>query len=202
VLTQNGWDNEFCQPRAVARVFEGKDVLNVSDGGDQPFAGFGSFSTQPGALVTPLTEPMVNSTSTPFSTKGIILEGLHPESVVTINLRVLMERVPTLSETDLVVLATPSPTYDELAWRFYSEAIRTMPIAVPLNENFTGGWFKGVAKSIGKGVKAVAPVAKVVAKHALPLAGPKGALAAKLIEDVEASERKRKGKQKLKAGPR
>lgn len=188
VLTQNGQDNPFVQPTSVLRVFDGKDVLNVSDAtGPIPVSGIASFQRAANPLQLDAVLPYLNSSSTPFSTKGVILSRLHPDSVITVTCRFVMERVPTISETDLVVMARLSPAYDEMAWRYYSEAVRRMPPGVPLDENFTGQWFRNVAKTMANAAKKAAPVLSHVAQTALPLAGPKGALAAQMIRLAEQS---------------
>lgn len=182
VLTQGGMDNPFVQPSSRLRIFEGKDSQSVSDNSST----FSALSSN--AVITSTTNATynyyANNTPTPFHTSGCLM-SLPANSEITVNVRIVMERAPTLSEPDLVVLMRPSPAYDELAWRFYSEAARNMPPGVPLNENFTGEWFRNVAATIKKTAVNALPVVKHVARAALPLAGPKGMAVSALINRLE-----------------
>jgi len=88
-----------------------------------------------------------------------------------VNVRWLIERMPGPTETDLVVLATPSAPFDPLALELYSRCIRDMPPGVPLSENPLGEWFANVlgkvselAPVIGDAVGAFVPGASLIGK--------------------------------------
>jgi hypothetical protein len=87
----------------------------------------------------PIVGPDIHS---PLDTSGIHLTGLSYNTTLTLTVRWLIERMPGPQETDLVVLATPSPMYDPLALELYTKCMHDMPPGVMLKENPLGEWFK------------------------------------------------------------
>jgi len=96
---------------------------------------------------------------------GAYFTGLNANDVLTVNYNVYIERFPALSDLNLIVLATPSPSYDEVAIKAYSEVSRLMPTGVPQAENGLGDWFKGIVNTVAN-----------VASTVLPFFGPKAAI--------------------------
>ncbi len=84
----------------------------------------------------------------PLHQTGAILTGLSPQSTLTLTLNLYLERFPTVSEPEILVLATPSAKLDPLALQIYSEALMSLPVGVPANENGLGDWFAGVVKKV------------------------------------------------------
>jgi len=76
-----------------------------------------------------------------FHCSGAYFQGINSEATLTVVTCFYMEREPSVTESDLVVLARPSPPADELAWRVYSEMVRTMPAGCPVDDNAFGAWF-------------------------------------------------------------
>lgn len=148
VGTMQGEDNHFVKPVAKNRVYDGTEAHAANDARGVTYTGIQvaqrskpDWVPTPGpGLSTPLSMSPLN-----FATSGAYFHNLPEQTVLTLNWRIIVERAPSVSESDLVVLTSPSPAYDELAWRFYSEARSAMPVGVPLNENFLGSWFKEAA---------------------------------------------------------
>lgn len=89
---------------------------------------------------------------------GAYFTGLNLQDVLTINYNIYIERFPTISDQNLLVLATPSPPMDDLALEIYSQVSRLMPVGVPQAENGLGDWFKGIVSTISN---VVSPIAKI-----------------------------------------
>jgi len=99
---------------------------------------------------------------------GIMLTGLHTDASIKIRVRVYVERAPLRGETDLIPLATPSACYDYKALALYSQITQSLPIAVPVNFNAKGDWWKIILNTIKK----IAPTLGTVL---VPILGPEAA---------------------------
>jgi len=77
-----------------------------------------------------------------FDLNGAYFTGLLPQTVLTINYNIYVERFPTNSVPDLEVLANPAPERDNVALDFYTHAVRNLPVGVPVAMNGLGDWFK------------------------------------------------------------
>jgi hypothetical protein len=86
----------------------------------------------------------------PFDISGVHFTGLSNATSLTVNVRWLLERSPGPSETDLVVLATPSAAYDPVALELYCQCLQTMPPGVMLKENPLGEWFRKALGAVEK----------------------------------------------------
>lgn len=74
--------------------------------------------------------------------------GLSPETTLTIRARNLIERYPNDQEPEIVVLATPTASYDPIALEIYSRVIGMMPAAVMFKENPAGEWWQRILGGI------------------------------------------------------
>jgi hypothetical protein len=110
--------------------------------------------------------PFVSSTSIPayipthdHNLGGAYFTGLSSQTSLTVTWNVYIERFPTPGELDLVVLATPSPVYDPVAFELYSRCLSDMPVGVPVSENNLGDWFAeavaGIAPYLGGALSAL-----------------------------------------------
>jgi hypothetical protein len=86
----------------------------------------------------------------PFNLSGIYFFGLPKETVISVNVNYYIERFPDPQEDDLVVLASPSPAFDDAAMRIYAGAMRKLPVGVPQGMNPLGEWFNSVVNSVAK----------------------------------------------------
>jgi hypothetical protein len=80
----------------------------------------------------------------PYDIHGAFLTGLSPETTLQVTVKYYVERVPTTSDADLLVLSRPSPQYDPMAIEIYSRAMAELPVGVKVGENPLGEWFNDV----------------------------------------------------------
>lgn len=99
-----------------------------------------------GVTATPNLSERVNYNH--FNLSGAYFTGLSEETTLTINFNVYIERFPTADNSDLVVLAKPSPAYDPIAIELYTRMLETMPVGVPVAENGLGDWFAGAVSEL------------------------------------------------------
>lgn len=121
-----------------------------------------------------------------IQTVGAYFTGLSPETVLTIDIRFIVEIAPTPANTTLVSLATPSAQYDPTALELYSRAIRELPPGVKVSMNAAGDWWKVISGTI----KAVAPVASAFGPYGKAVSMAATGLAA--LGDAAAEKRARK----------
>jgi len=112
---------------------------------------------------TPNYATNVASTLTKFDISGAYFTGLSNSTTLTVTWNVFVERFPSVNDTDLVVLANPSPQYCPAALEAYAHCIRDMPVGVPVAENGLGDWFNS---AIGEISKVMAPVIQPALKVA------------------------------------
>lgn len=105
----------------------------------------------------------------PFDISGVTFSGLSYNTTLTVNVRWIVERMPTADEPDLVVLATPSATYDPLALELYTRCMIDQPPGVMLKENPLGEWFRSAlgkvaewAPKLGDAIGTIIPGAKLL----------------------------------------
>jgi len=82
-----------------------------------------------------------------FDISGAYFTGLTPQTTLTINWNVYVQRFPSNSDLNLIVLANPSCEREESALAFYSHAVGSLPCGVPVKENGFGDWFKDVVST-------------------------------------------------------
>jgi len=119
----------------------------------------------------------------PFDVSGAYFAGLSNQTSLTITVRWYIERCPTIDEIDLVVLATPSPTYDPDALRVYSDAMHAIPPGVPVGMNPAGEFFRQIVSNIRRLAPKVGRVVQEVA--GVPGAALLGAAVGRVAEVVE-----------------
>lgn len=84
----------------------------------------------------------------PFHQCGAIFSGLSPTTTLRLNLKIYVEQFPSIANSSLVVLATPSARYDPMALEIYSKGLSRMPVGVPVRENGLGQWFSDLIAEI------------------------------------------------------
>lgn len=90
-----------------------------------------------------------------LETVGAYFSGLTKETVLTLDVRFIVEVAPTQANTTLVSLASPSSQYDPLALELYSRAVRELPPGVKVSANAAGDWWRVVSGAI----KVASPIA-------------------------------------------
>jgi hypothetical protein len=95
----------------------------------------------------------------PFNHSGLYFTGLSNSTTLQVNVIYYIERFPTTTDTDLVVIAKPSCRADDVAIELYSEVIRMMPTGVPQKMNGLGEWF---ADAVSAAADFVSPVLSAI----------------------------------------
>lgn len=119
-------------------------------------------------VISYVAEPLSHDIE--FDVHGSIFSGLSAQTTLQITVRYYFERIPTISDENLLVLCKPSPTYDPLALEIYSRAVGQLPVACRVNENPLGEWFEGVMKA----VSATLPTVGAAIGTVIPGAGAVG----------------------------
>lgn len=132
----------------------------------------------PVLLFNPLgTTPVVNVPSTRaiqwtnMDISGAFFQGLSLSTSLTINWNICIERFPSVVETDLVVLAKPSPCYCPMAFELYKAIAQDLPTGVMQKENGLGEWFRDAVDTAAEYIQPIAamiphPAAQAIAAGA------------------------------------
>lgn len=101
----------------------------------------------------------------PMDSSVIMFTGLSDQTTLTVRARWLVERFPNDVESDIVVLATESASYDPTALSVYSQVMQSLPAGVMFRENPQGEWWKtvlgAIADVVGSGLAMIPhPAAK------------------------------------------
>lgn len=116
----------------------------------------------PGKFVTTATgfqtDPTLLGFSTPYHDSGlnpcgVIFTGLHPLASLRVVYKVVVEMCPTLYDTQLIPLTTPSAPLDVKALELYSKLVSTVPVGTAVGNNANGDYWKGIMGNIGKAYK-------------------------------------------------
>jgi len=102
---------------------------------------------------TGFADVVVQSKFANFNTSGAMFTGLSASTTLTINSIFYIERFPQATDSNLVVLAKPSPPYDPVAKACYSHMMQTMPVGVKVSENDGGEWFLKTVASLFRFLK-------------------------------------------------
>ncbi len=86
----------------------------------------------------------------PFDTHGVVFGGLSPQSTLQVTVKYYVERIPTVSEPDLLVLSRKPPTYDPLALEIYTRVLAELPVGVMVKDNPLGEWFNDVLSTVAE----------------------------------------------------
>lgn len=120
---------------------------------------------------------------TAFHTSGAYFTGLNANSTLTLTLKLIYETSPTFENTQLVVMAQPSPDYDPVAIEIYKQASVSLPPGVPVDQNASGDFWDSILSVIGD----VAPL--IGGMIPIPGAGVLGSLAGTAAKAVQASRK-------------
>jgi len=125
----------------------------------------------------------------PFHTAGCYCTGLNNNSTFTVTARAIFESAPTPDNTQLVVLAQPSPDYDPVALELYKAAASKLPVGVPVGENASGDFWDKVLSAIESAAPMVGGLFGPIGGALGGLAG-KAASIGKTMRNKEPSDRK------------
>jgi len=84
----------------------------------------------------------------PFNWQGAMFVGLNANSTLQITARYIIERAPSVSEPQFLVLAQPPSDYDPTALEIYTRVVTELPVGVPVGENPLGEWFNDVLEAV------------------------------------------------------
>jgi hypothetical protein len=119
-----------------------------------------------------VNEPIIRPIQwAPMDISGAFFTGLSLETTLTFNWNIYIERFPSISESDLVVIAKPSPTFCPMAFELYKAIARDLPVAVMQKENGLGDWFRDAVNTATEFIQPIAamiphPAAQMVSKVA------------------------------------
>lgn len=80
----------------------------------------------------------------------VMFTGLSDETTLTLRVRYIMERFPSDAEGQILVISTPSATYDPAVLEIYSKAVQALPAGARFTDNPSGEWWKSMLTEIGK----------------------------------------------------
>jgi len=84
----------------------------------------------------------------PIETTGAYFSGLDETTVLTLDLRFIVEIAPTHANTAMVSMASPSAPYDPKALACYTNCQMSLPPGVPVRFNDKGKWWQMVLKAV------------------------------------------------------
>jgi hypothetical protein len=91
-----------------------------------------------------IVNPYASNHGFPWDVSGAIFAGLSPESTLQVTVKYYVERIPTISDPNLLVLCRQPPSYDPLALEIYSRVVAKLPVGCKVDENPLGEWFDTV----------------------------------------------------------
>lgn len=84
----------------------------------------------------------------PFDWSGAIFTGLTPQTTLQVTVRYYVERIPTITQPDLLVLTRNPCPYDPVALEIYSRCLSELPVGVRVSENPLGEWFNEIMDTV------------------------------------------------------
>lgn len=185
VATQNSMDNNFVSPlpsRSTGLILGLNNTALTTGTGQRicylPVAGL--------ALFPPQNQPY------PFDCCGAVFSGLQNSSTLQLTSRYYIERLPAISDPNLLVLAREPCPYDPVIMELYSRVIRELPVGVRVADNPLGEWFFDI-------LQALAGIAPAVGTALTPILGPAGPMIGTAIGTAgTAALQARKAKQQAK----
>lgn len=70
--------------------------------------------------------------------------GLNPQASMTLTVHFYVETFPSITETDILVLAQRSCEYDPVALQMYTHAVQHLPVSTRVGNNPDGEWWSNV----------------------------------------------------------
>jgi len=128
-----------------------------------------------------------------FNSSGAYFTGLSYTTTLSLTYNVFVERFPSSSETDLAVLAKPSPQYDLTALELYSTCLADMPPGVMVKENGLGEWFADAVSGI---TGMLAPVLKAIPHPYAQIGAAAADFTKGRVDDMRATKAARKAVKK------
>lgn len=135
----------------------------------------------PGANTTEFFSPQNMPMRYDSDSNVVIFSGLSDETTLTLRVRFILERFPSDSEGQMLVISTPTAVYDPVALELYSRAVQRLPAGCPFSENPAGEWWakmiQEVADAASPFLAAIHPGLGIAAKGIGAIAGAAGSRA-------------------------
>lgn len=113
---------------------------------------------------SPATTGPMNS-SLPYDVSGSVFTGLNPNSTLQVTVKYYLERIPAISEPNLLVLTRPPCPYDPVAVELYTRIVTQLPVAVKVSDNPDGEFWASI-------LDALSSVAPIIGTALSPMLGP------------------------------
>lgn len=102
-------------------------------------------------LIDSVATPQVSTTRVlPFDCHGCVFSGLLNQSTLQVTVRYYVERIPSTTEPDLLVLTRPPTPYDPVAVELYARVLARLPVGCTVKENPLGEWFDDVLSTVAE----------------------------------------------------
>jgi hypothetical protein len=101
----------------------------------------------------------------PFDVSGAFFSGLNPNSTLQVTVKYVVERIPSITEPNLLVLTRPPCPFDPMALELYTRVMASLPVGVKVGDNPDGEFWASI-------LDALAAIAPVVGAALTPIAGP------------------------------
>jgi len=72
--------------------------------------------------------------------------GLNEQGTFTLTVKFYVEQFPSIAEPSSLTFAKPSAKYDPVAIEMYVHAVRKLPVAVFVGDNYDGDWWADIVK--------------------------------------------------------
>lgn len=143
----------YQQPNSLPLVFfgQGGNVTQVTGQSKELVTTWQNAGAIPGGSVRYRgTSPLEADTCyrlTAMHTSGAYFNGLPPETILTLEVHIIVESLPVNDESELA-LASPAAEYDPMALQLYERSIRFLKSGVPVHMNAKGDWWKMVGRTL------------------------------------------------------
>jgi hypothetical protein len=95
------------------------------------------------------------SSNIPFDISGAVFAGLNSNTTLQVTAKYFVERLPAISDKNLLVLARNPCPYDPMILELYSRAILSLPVGVKVGENPLGEWFFDILQALAGAAPAI-----------------------------------------------
>jgi hypothetical protein len=161
VKTIENRELDYQHQRATGETFAG----NIADG-------------------TKSSSAAVNVARSSYDQFGSYFTNLHHESTLTCILHYIIERFPTLADTDLITMAKPSTAYDPASIELYTKLASKLPTGTMVKNNSIGA-FLGAIGAMAK--EALPVVGEVLGRGFSGYYGAKGGTTEKVVAALDAA---------------
>jgi hypothetical protein len=128
--------------------------------------GFTPITVPPSTVVNSSNRscPILNATDS----NVVMFTGLSDATTLTLRVRWICERFPSDAEKEILVIATPTASFDPMALEIYSKMVALLPSGVPFTENPGGEWW---ARSLATLAEIVGPMVAMIPHPIAKVAG-------------------------------